>query len=218
MDVQLVLAGDPVDLGHRFVFFQPAGDFGQGVGQGLDLKVTAHRAADLLRVDDGGVLLDDPPLFQRLDAGLDRHPRDTHRLPDVGVGHPGVFDQQLNDALVQRVQTFQKHGKSPLACSFAPSIPPPGQKENCVPHLRHALGGTHFCAQSRVRNSFPLIFPWGQNLVLNRALAAKRLAHSQRQISLYVSRPYAHVVRAGRLKQLQPVDTGRRQRYNGCET
>src|SRR5699024_11144428 len=26
--------------------------------------------------------------------------------------------------------------------------------------------------------------PWGQNLALNRALAAKRLAHSQRQISL----------------------------------
>src|SRR5699024_1240527 len=35
--------------------------------------------------------------------------------------------------------------------------------------------------------------PWGQNLALNRALAAKRLAHSQRQISLYVSRPSAHV-------------------------
>src|SRR5699024_7431656 len=35
---------------------------------------------------------------------------------------------------------------------------------------RHALGGTHFCAQSRDRNSFPLIFPWGQNLPLNHAL------------------------------------------------
>ena len=60
-----------------------------------------------------------------------------------------------------------------------------------------ALGGTHFCAQSRDRNSFPLIFPWGQNGVLNRALGPKGLAHSQRSISLYVSRPYAHVVRAG---------------------
>ncbi len=62
---------------------------------------------------------------------------------------------------------------------------------------RHALGGTHFCPQSRARNPFPLISPWGQNLALNHALAAKRLAHSQRQISLYVSRPYAHVIRAG---------------------
>src|SRR5699024_1790628 len=35
--------------------------------------------------------------------------------------------------------------------------------------------------------------PWGQNLALNRALAARRLAHSQRSISLYVSRPSAHV-------------------------
>ena len=33
---------------------------------------------------------------------------------------------------------------------------------------------------------------------LNHALAAKRLAHSQRSISLSVFRPYAHVVRAER--------------------
>ena len=59
--------------------------------------------------------------------------------------------------------------------------------------MRHTLGGTHFCAHTRGRNSFPLISPWGQNLALNRALAAKRLAHSQRQISLSVSRPSAHV-------------------------
>ena len=39
-----------------------------------------------------------------------------------------------------------------------------------VSQKRHALGGTHFCAQSRGRNSSPLIFPWGQNLALNRAL------------------------------------------------
>ena len=36
--------------------------------------------------------------------------------------------------------------------------------------LRHALGGTHFCPHTRVRNSFPLISPWGQNLAQNRAL------------------------------------------------
>ena len=97
--------------------------------------------------------------------------------------------------------------------------------------MRHTLGGTHFCAHTRGRNSFPLALlrladfrgratvgacenrsaapaapsllrpldalgaaaPWGQNLALNRALAAKRLAHSQRQISLSVSRPSAHV-------------------------
>src|SRR5699024_8816094 len=35
--------------------------------------------------------------------------------------------------------------------------------------------------------------PWGQNGARNRALAARRLAHSQRSISLYVSRPSAHV-------------------------
>src|SRR5699024_11368885 len=39
-----------------------------------------------------------------------------------------------------------------------------------VSQKRHAPGGTHFCAQSRVRNSFPLVSPWGQNCALNRAL------------------------------------------------
>src|SRR5699024_6587047 len=62
-----------------------------------------------------------------------------------------------------------------------------------VSQKRHAPGGTHFCPHARDRNSFPLVSPWGQNLALNRALAARRLAHSQRQISLYVSRPSAHV-------------------------
>ena len=37
--------------------------------------------------------------------------------------------------------------------------------------LNSELGGTHFCAQPRDRNSFPLIFPWGQNFPANRALA-----------------------------------------------
>src|SRR5699024_6866432 len=36
---------------------------------------------------------------------------------------------------------------------------------------RHAPGGTHFCAQSRDRNSFPLVSSWGQNLSPNHALA-----------------------------------------------
>src|SRR5699024_499021 len=39
-----------------------------------------------------------------------------------------------------------------------------------VAQKRPALGGTHFCAQPRGRNSFPLISPWGQNSALNRAL------------------------------------------------
>ena len=68
---------------------------------------------------------------------------------------------------------------------------------------RHAPGGTHFCPQSRDRNSFPLVSPWGQNLALNRALAATRLAHSQRQISLYVSRPSAHVGWTGLFESLR---------------
>ena len=70
--------------------------------------------------------------------------------------------------------------------------------------LRHALGGTHFCPHPRVRNSFPLVSPWGQNLPSNRALGPRGLAHSLRQIFLEVSRPYAHVVRAGLFNVLPP--------------
>src|SRR5699024_10412574 len=47
--------------------------------------------------------------------------------------------------------------------------------------------------------------PWGQNLALNRALAAKRLAHSQRQISLCLPRPSAHV---GRTRLFGPPCSG----------
>ena len=104
-----------------------------------------------------------------------------------------------------------------------------------VSQKRHAPGGTHFCAQSRDRNSSwlrcpvfaapvaaglqkadrgpcsasavsaagsasasqSLVSPWGQNFAQNRALGPNGLAHSLRSISLYVSRPYAHVVRPG---------------------
>ena len=44
--------------------------------------------------------------------------------------------------------------------------------------------------------------------MLNRALAARRLAHSQRQISLSVFRPYAHVVRSEPFDSLHLVGTG----------
>src|SRR5699024_3685092 len=78
-------------------------------------------------------------------------------------------------------KTHQNKNRAGLSCPAS------------VPQKRHAPGGTHFCPHARDRHSFPLVSPWGQNLALNRALAAKRLAHSQRQISLQVSRPSAHV-------------------------
>ena len=89
----------------------------------------------------------------------------------------------------------QKRGRPTVNAATRPS-PLPAQREGArssVSQKRHAPGGTHFCAQSRDRNSFPLVSPWGQNLAPNHALAARRLAHSRRQISLYVSRPSAHV-------------------------
>ena len=113
MDVELVLAGDPVNLGDGLVFRQAANHFGQGVGPRLDLKVAGHRPADLLGVHNGGVFLNDPTLLQSLNPGFHRHPGNPHRLPDVRIGHPGVFDQKPDNLLVQLVQSFQEHGCQP---------------------------------------------------------------------------------------------------------
>src|SRR5699024_5662293 len=74
----------------------------------------------------------------------------------------------------------QKRGRPTVNAAKRPS-PLPAQRERArssVSQKRHAPGGTHFCAQSRDRNSFPLVSPWGQNLAPNHALAARRLAHS----------------------------------------
>src|SRR5699024_11714117 len=72
------------------------------------------------------------------------------------------------------------------------SLPPlPGRLS--VSQKRHAPGGTHFCLLRRSEILPPWYPPFRQNGALNRALAAKRLAHSQRSIALYVSRPSAHV-------------------------
>ena len=124
--------------------------------------------------------------------------------------------------------------------TFSANFPQPVQRKEPLPLrarvrqrvvTRHALGGTHFCAQTRGRNSFPLIslaLSWFLRLAAakTRALRQRQLAvsstgrallplplgtkfgaeprtrrerraHSLRQISLSVSRPYAHVVRAG---------------------
>ena len=57
MDVQLVAAGDPVDLGHGLVFQEKSGYLGKCVRGRLDLKIAGYRAVYLLRVDDCGVLM-----------------------------------------------------------------------------------------------------------------------------------------------------------------
>ena len=130
VDVELVFAGHPVNLGHRLIARQDRRHLRQGLRQGLDLEVAGHRAADPLGVDDSGILLDDPPPLQGLDPGLHRHPGNPHRLADVGVGHPGVLNQQPDDPLVQLVQSVQEHGPSPLLCFWFFIIGPMRQNVN----------------------------------------------------------------------------------------
>lgn len=106
VDVELVAAGHPVDLGDGGAGLQPGHGLPKAPGGELQLKVAGHRPADFLGVDDGGVLLDDAPLLQGLDAAFHRHPGKAHLLPNVRVGEPGVLDEQGNNLLVQGVQTF----------------------------------------------------------------------------------------------------------------
>src|SRR5699024_2115678 len=128
-------------------------------------------------------------------------------LPQQGGADGFFLFQKIKHVLILPVPKRERAGKTrrrifpALRRSPAASIAqlPKNEKDFSVPQKRHALGGTHFCAQPRDRNSFPLISPWGQNLPLNHALAAKRLAHSQRQIALYVSHPSAHAGWTGRL-------------------
>src|SRR5699024_8808155 len=83
-----------------------------------------------------------------------------------------------------------------------------------VAQKRHALGGTNFCAQSRGRNSFPLISPFWTKCSTEPRTRPCGLAHSLRCISMYVSHPYAHVVRAGRYSVY--LDSFARAAYNDC--
>ena len=73
MDVELVLAGDAVDLGDGIAAVQPVRNRPQAAWGGFDFKIAGNRAADLLGVDHGGVFLNDPLLLQGLDSGLDGH-------------------------------------------------------------------------------------------------------------------------------------------------
>src|SRR5699024_11271858 len=102
------------------------------------------------------------------------------RQPEGCCGQPG------GDGLFGWFQAIASFFRSFHKGSINENGTPRKRRPASVSQKRHALGGTHFCPHARDRNSFPLISPWGQNLAPNSALAAKRLAHSQRQISLYV--------------------------------
>ena len=116
MDVELILPRHAVNLRNGLVLLQRFRHLCQRVRQCFNLKIAGNRAADLLRIDDGGIFLNDPPLLQCLDTGFYRHPGYPYFLPDVGIRYPSIFNQQPDDLLVQRVQSFQKHGKAPLSC------------------------------------------------------------------------------------------------------
>lgn len=113
MDVQAAAAAHAVDLRHRVALVQPVDHGVQRGGGGLDLEIAGDRAADLLRVDDGGVFLDDALLFQRVDAAFDRHARQPDPVADLGVGVAGVPGQQGEDFLVKVVQTVEIHAGAP---------------------------------------------------------------------------------------------------------
>ena len=86
MHVQTAVAAHAVDLRHGVAAVQPVNHIAQRGGRGFDLKIAGDRAADLLRVDDGGVFLNDALLFERVDPAFDRDARQADLLSDFGIG------------------------------------------------------------------------------------------------------------------------------------
>ena len=83
VDVELVAAGHLVDLGHGIAGAQGIHHRAELGGLYLKLKVAGHCTADLLGIDNGGVLLDHAPLLQGADAGLHRHTGQPNRLAQI---------------------------------------------------------------------------------------------------------------------------------------
>ena len=57
---------------------------------------------------------------------LHRYPGDANLLPDVRIGDAGVFNQQPDDLLVQRVQSIQKHAchlRRKSCCHYSSDTP-----------------------------------------------------------------------------------------------
>ena len=79
----LVAAGHLVDLGHGIAGAQGIHHRAELGGLYLKLKVAGHSTADLLGIDNGGVLLDHAPLLQGADAGLHRHTGQPNRLAQI---------------------------------------------------------------------------------------------------------------------------------------
>ena len=111
MDVELVPAGNAINLRYGFIRLEKRNHLIEGIRSGFQLKIAGYGAAYFLGVDDGGVFFDDAPLFQGLNPGPDSHPGNTDLLADVRIRHAGIFYQQPDDLLIQLVETVEKHGK-----------------------------------------------------------------------------------------------------------
>src|SRR5699024_39368 len=174
-----------------------------GGDQGIEQAVRAHRGGG--QAQGGGCAGHGAGRFQEITTRNIAFHRNVLLIQWMGIwlaqgalAPPYLYHNNNTKAVLKQDPNCQKSAFCADECKYLGQYRQKYRKILLsVSQKRPALGGTHFCAQPRGRNSFPLISPWGQNLALNRALAAKRLAHSQRQISLYVSRPSAHVGWAG---------------------
>ena len=104
VNVQLVLSGYAVDLGDDILLIQYIRHLRQTFRRCFDFKIAGRRAADLLRIDDGCIFLDNPFLLQRLYPGLHRNPGYADPLTNIGIGNARVLYQQPHDFLIRFVQ------------------------------------------------------------------------------------------------------------------
>ena len=112
--MQAVFPGYTVDLCDRFIAHKDIDDLRKRVRVCLDLEIAGYCAADLLRIDHRRVFLDNAPALQRLYARFDGNAGDASLLPDLGLRHPRVCNQQADDLAVQLIKPIQKHALSPF--------------------------------------------------------------------------------------------------------
>ena len=199
-----------VAVGGADQLFQPVG-FGKSVvveqdhilavGQGNALVHRVGKAGVLPVFDQGevGPAAVAAGLLEALVGGTVIHHDEVEVLFGLGVDRlDGVFQPALAVDIGNDDGCFHSRSCLRLLVTLAVVYHILPQK-NSPPSVACATfqGGPISACIRRSEILPPWYPPFRQNEALNRALGPRGLAHSQRSISLYVSRPYAHVVRAG---------------------
>ena len=92
--MQAAVPAHAINLRNGLIAAKPLFNLLQTRGLRLDFKIAGNRSADFLRVNNRGILFNNPLFFQRVNTGFHGHARDAGFFPDLGIAIAGVFNQQ----------------------------------------------------------------------------------------------------------------------------